>query len=118
MVGPYPVEVAVDNGPEPYAEGTVTRDAAGVPIAYLTASGDIMDYIAERFGFFDPDLPGQYNSGLGYINTINEVRRGGYPWTLYAGDVLNLSPYRITAVGSQNGVVKHESPPTPMPPQQ
>jgi hypothetical protein len=117
MVSRYRVEIPVDNGPEPHAMGTVTTDAHGVPASYRAAPDDLTDFIAERFGFFERQDDPSYNSGINYLNTINQVRRGGYPWTLYAGDTLNLSAFTITSVGDQDGVVKHEPAPDPMPPQ-
>ena len=114
-VGCFPVEVPLDNGPRKYAMGTATTDSSGVPISYKVASGDVIDYIADRFGFFNP-CP-RAGLGFAYLNTINQVRRGGYPWPLYAGDTLNLSAYKITSVGTINGQVKHEAAPDPMPQQ-
>jgi hypothetical protein len=116
-VGGFPIEIPLDNGPEQYATGTATTDAHGVPIAYHVASGDILDYISERFGFYDPLDPGPYNSGIDYLGIVNQVRRGGYPWAIYAGDTLNLSAYRIDSIGDVNGIVRSDPPPTPMPPQ-
>jgi hypothetical protein len=106
-VGSYQVEIPVDNGPGNYAHGTVTLDATGRPASYLVARGDVIDYIARRFGF----------SSFDYLNTINQVRRGGYPWTLYAGDTLNLSANTILTVGTSNGKVLNGPPPNPLPPQ-
>lgn len=112
MVGQYHVEIPVDNGPANYAQGTVTLDASGHPATYVVASGDVIDYIADRFGFFSPT-----GAPFDYLNTINQVRRGGYPWNLYAGDTLNLSAYTITSVGTINGQVLNGAPPNPMPAQ-
>jgi hypothetical protein len=106
-VGQYPVEIPVDNGPGNYARGTVTLDATGHPASYLVAKGDVIDYVARRFGF----------SSFGYLNTINQVRRGGYPWSLYAGDTLNLSASTILKVGTSDGKVLNGPPPNPLPPQ-
>lgn len=104
-VGSYPVQTPVDSGPREYANGAVELDAAGAPVAYIVASGDIVDFVAERLG-----LDGNY------LVALNQVRRG---WTgmLYAGDVLNLDPHRITSVGSINGEVLDEPAPDPLPPQ-
>jgi hypothetical protein len=107
MVGTDQVEIPVDNGPENYAEGTVTVDAAGHPASYIVARGDVIDYIAHRFGFRSFD----------YLNTINQVRRGGYPWPLYRGDTLNLSANTILTVGTSDGKVLNGPPPSPLPPQ-
>lgn len=112
-VGQFQVEIPVDNGTENYATGTVTLDSSGHPASYVVASGDVMDYIAHRFGFFSPT-----GQGIDYLNAINQVRRGGYPWTIYAGDTLNLSAYTVMTVGSVNGKVLDEAPPSPLPPQQ
>lgn len=113
LVGRFEVQIPVDAGPRDYATGTTTFED-GVPVAYEVASGDIVDYIAERFGL-EGDPPA--NEGFSYLNTINQVRRGGYPWTLHPGDILNLSAYHITSIGSINGEVLAEEPPDPMPPQ-
>ncbi len=112
MVGKYQVEIPIDNGPENYATGTVTLDANGHPASYVVAPGDVIDYIAHRFGFFSTS-----GAAFDYLNTINQVRRGGYPWTIYAGDTLNLDASTITTVGTINGKVLNETPPNPMPPQ-
>ena len=106
-VGQYPVEIPVDNGPGNYAHGTVTLDANGHPASYVVAKGDVIDYVARRFGF----------STFDYLNTINQVRRGGYPWSLYAGDTLNLSATTILTVGTSDGKVLNGPPPKPLPPQ-
>ena len=111
-VGAFQVEIPVDKGPENFATGTVTLDAEGHPASYLVAPGDVIDYIAHRFGFYAPS-----GEGFDYLNTINQVRRGGYPWTIYAGDTLNLSASTITTVGTINGTVLNGAPPDPMPPQ-
>jgi len=112
-IGGFPAQVPVDGGPREYAMGTVTLDDEGVPMAYLVASGDLVDFIAERFGF--EGLGG--GSPISYVNIINQVRRGKDAGFLYAGDVLNLSPYTITSIGSINGEVLDDEPPDPMPPQ-
>jgi hypothetical protein len=112
MVGQYQVEIPVDKGPENYATGTVTLDADGHPATYVVAPGDVIDYIAHRFGFYASS-----GEGFDYLNTVNQVRRGGYPWTIYAGDTLNLSAYTITTIGTINGKVLNEAPPNPMPAQ-
>src|SRR6218665_3585290 len=91
MVGAFPLGNPVDAGARRYAEGDVEVDAAGTPIAYEGASGDIIDFVAERFGV----------AGT-YLVTINQVRRG-YTGNLYAGDTLNLDPHTIPSVGSING---------------
>lgn len=111
-VDKFQVEVPVDNGAENYATGTVTMDSSGRPAAYVVASGDVIDFIAHRFGFFSDS-----GQGFEYLNAINQVRRGGYPWTIYAGDTINLSAYTVLTVGSVNGKVLNEAPPVPLPPQ-
>ncbi len=109
MIGSFQVELPVDNGPRNYATGTVTVDADGRPASYTVAPGDQSEYIAERFGFLV--------RGIEYLNVINQVRRGGYPWALYAGDTLNLSAYTVLSVGTINGKVLNDPPPNPLPPQ-
>ncbi|TPW75761.1 hypothetical protein [Schumannella soli] len=101
------MRIPVDGGSREYATGTVSYAPDGTPAAYRAASGDLIDYVAERFGF--PDYA--------YLNMINQVRRGGYPWPLYAGDTLNLSAYHVTSVGDVQGQVKNEAPPSPLPAQ-
>lgn len=67
-VGAYQVEIPVDKGPENFATGTVTLDADGHPASYVVAPGDVIDYIAHRFGFYAPS-----GEGFDYLNTINQV---------------------------------------------
>jgi hypothetical protein len=107
LVGQWTVEIPIDNGPSAYAMGTTTTDRNGVPVAYVVAPGDDISYITDRFGFESHD----------YLDTINQVRRGGYPFPLYAGDTLNLSAFTVTSVGSINGRVLDDPPPDPLPPQ-
>ena len=89
------------------------RDASGAIVAYRAVSGDLLDFVGERFGLTHDS----------YIVTINQIRRGG-PDTpdgnpiLYAGDVVNLSAFTMTKYGSVNGLVHDDPPPDPMPPQQ
>ena len=47
-------------------------------MSYHVVAGDLTDYIADRFGFFDPANADASGSGTDYLNTINQVRRGGY----------------------------------------
>lgn len=82
----------VDCGPIPFATGTTTVSADGVPVAYTVADGDVWNIIAKRF-----DL------GAAYLYGINAVRRTGI--AVYPGDVINMDPSTITSVGSQDGVV-------------
>jgi hypothetical protein len=104
-VGMFTIETPSDAGGRQYAAGEVELDSAGAPIAYKVASGDIMDFVAERLGL----------DGI-YLVTINQVRRG-YTGSLYAGDILNLDPHTITSVGTINGEVLDEEAPSPMPEQ-
>ncbi|TPX05852.1 LysM peptidoglycan-binding domain-containing protein [Schumannella luteola] len=104
-IGGWPIVDAVDAGPREYAIGTATLDARGVAVAYTVGSGDILDFVAERFG-----LPGPY------IVALNQIRRGA-TGMLWEGDVLNLDPYTIASVGTINGEVLHEPAPTGMPEQ-
>ena len=118
MVGRFPVEIPVDLGPREYATGTVMLDSEGVPASYRVSSGDVIDYVAERFGFYDPSGD---QEPFAYLNTINQVRRGTYDgapdsnFQLYA--VLNLSPYTIATIGNENGKVLSGPMPSPAPPQ-
>lgn len=104
-MGVFELETPKDAGARQYAEGAATLSSEGVPIAYEVASGDIMDFVAERFA-----LDGNY------LVTINQIRRG-YTGNLYVGDILNLDPRTITSVGNINGEVLHEKAPSPMPAQ-
>ncbi len=110
-VGSYPVEVAVDNGPAKYANGAVTLNSQGTPIAYNVAPDDLVDAVANRFGFFDPSAQHPFKAGLDYLIAINQVRRGSN-MTLYVGDTLNLSADTIATVGDINGTVQNNPPPS------
>jgi len=85
----------VDHGPNSHANGVVTLDAAGVPASYKIVSGDTWDGVTQRFGMTWVDL-----------DSLNCYRRDdwGSHSQLWAGDVLNLDPYTVTTVGSQQGV--------------
>jgi hypothetical protein len=85
---------------------------AGRPASYVVASGDVVDYVAHRFSFFSPS-----GEGFDYLNTINQVRRGGYPWTISARDALNLSAHTILTVANIERKALNESPPNPLPAQ-
>jgi hypothetical protein len=77
-----------DYGPASGASGTTALDPDGHPVSYTAAAGDIWDTVAERFGIQD-------------LYQFNCVRRSSL--YLYTGDVINLSPYTVTTVGSENG---------------
>jgi hypothetical protein len=119
MIGAFQIEIPVDSGSRQFATGKVTTDRNGVPSSYTVASGDVIDYVAARFGFFDPSS----GEGFNYLNTINQVRRGTYPnapdgnFALFAGDILNLSAYTMGSVGSENGHVIPGPMPSPAPAQ-
>jgi hypothetical protein len=102
----YRVELpSADGGARQYAEGTPIMEGSKV-VAYNVVRGDLLDFIVGRFGL----------SNDGYIVTVNQVRRGGT--NLYAGDVLNLSPYTLHKYGSENGKVFKNPDPIPMLPQE
>ncbi len=107
QVGGEKVIVPVDRGPREYAMGEAVLDSSGTPVAYVVASGDVPEFVADRFC-----------THLAYLHTINSVRRSGLAGTLYAGDTINLDATTIFSVGDQNGVVSAGSPPMPHPPQQ
>jgi hypothetical protein len=86
----------VDTGPRKGAVGQVFSDRDGHPVRYVVAPGDSWSAIATRLG------------GL-YISRINCVRRNPDAM-VYPGDVVNLSPYTIASVGSENGSTKSDSP--------
>jgi hypothetical protein len=98
-----PIRAAVDGGSREHARGATLEDD-GELIAYTVAPDDIYEIVAERF-----DLP------VTYLLNINAIRREGLE--LFAGDTLNLSAYRITSIGDQNGRVFDRQPPDPMPAQ-
>lgn len=99
------MRIPVDRGPVEHASGDAVLDDAGRPVAYLVAPDDVWTVVAERFCLH-----------VDYINALNQVRRNRAS-TLFAGDTLNLDPYAVTSVGSENGVVFENDPPVPMPPQ-
>ncbi|GAA3663430.1 hypothetical protein [Microbacterium marinilacus] len=85
-----------DSGPRAGAQGEVTVDENGDPTSYLVVEGDDIQSVAQRFCL--PAIE------FDYLNLINAVRRERLG-PLYPGDTLNLSPYTITTVGDQDGVV-------------
>lgn len=87
---PWGPDALVDHGPTTFAHGETILDVRGVPVAYLVAHGDAPLSVAERFGL-----------DLGWLLSLNCARRSSI--ALYDGDVLNLSMYTVTTVGSQNG---------------
>jgi LysM repeat protein len=99
------LRVPTDQGPDEFASGEVTLDDSGRPVAYTVAAGDTWSAVADRF-CLHPD----------YINALNQVRRNR-AFELYVGDTLNLSPYTVTSVGSENGQVFANPAPDPLPPQ-
>lgn len=120
LVGDYTARIPVDLGTRPHAMGETTLDADGIPVSYRVAPDDVWDFVARRFGFFGiPPNPGaeSFNLDTGYLNVINQLRRGGTPWVLYAGDTVNLSAFTVTSVGRVNGEVLSGIPPDPLPPQ-
>lgn len=104
-LGSSRMRIPFDQGPVEHASGDAVLDDAGRPVAYLVAPDDVWTVVAERFCLH-----------VDYINALNQVRRNGAA-TLFAGDTLNLDPYTVTSVGSENGTVFENDPPHPMPPQ-
>ncbi|MBO0985053.1 hypothetical protein [Rathayibacter sp. SD072] len=104
-LGGQRLRIPSDQGPREHANGDVVADEAGRPVAYVVAPDDVWTVVAERFCLH-----------VDYINALNQVRRNS-AFTLYAGDTLNLSPYTVTSVGSENGEVSDNSPPDPLPEQ-
>lgn len=106
-LGGLPMRIPVDLGPREYASGRAILDEQGVPVAYVAASGDIQEFVADRFCL-----------GLAYLHNLNSVRRDIADGVgLFAGDTLNLNPYTVVSVGDQNGRVADNPPPDPLPPQ-
>jgi hypothetical protein len=105
QIGGWKLQVAVDGGSREFATGKPILDAAGTPVAYVVAPGDVGAVVSERFC-----------QNLAYLNAINGTRRDG-AMTLFAGDTLNLDAHTILTVGDQNGVVYSHPAPDPMPPQ-
>jgi hypothetical protein len=98
-------QIAVDGGVRDYATGEAVLNADGVPVAYTVGSGDVIDFVRERFCL---------NSH--YLYAINHVRRDSRS-ALFVGDTLNLDAHTILTVGSQNGVIYDNKPPSVIPPQ-
>lgn len=104
-LGGQRLRIPTDQGPREHANGEAVADDAGRPVAYVVAPDDVWTVVAERFCLH-----------VDYINALNQVRRNS-AFTLYAGDTLNLSPYTVTSVGSENGKVYDNTPPDSMPDQ-
>lgn len=100
------LRIPSDRGAREHANGEVVSDDVGRPVAYIVAPDDVWTVVAERLCLH-----------VDYINSLNQVRRNSAA-TLYAGDTLNLSPYTVTSVGSENGEVHDNPPPDPMPAQE
>jgi hypothetical protein len=99
------LRIPVDLGARANASGEAMLDDEGRPVAYVVAPDDLWADVADRF-CLHPD----------YINALNQVRRNG-AFELYVGDTLNLSPYTVTTVGSENGEVFDNPAPDPLPTQ-
>jgi hypothetical protein len=112
MVGPYPIIIPTDNGPDDGATGTVELGPDGTPEAYVLGDGDRRAQVLQRFGLINDFATQQ----LDYLDTINQVRRGTRPSFDY-GDTINLSAYTITSIGDVDGDVLDDPPPDPLPPQ-
>jgi hypothetical protein len=104
-----------DVGPIERATGEATYDENGQPVAYVAAPGDTMHAIAARFCI----------DHYPYLEWINAIRRGegtsvldlAGSMPLYAGDTINLNPYRIATVGDENGLVRDNTIDFHIPPQ-
>ena len=64
------VFLPVDSGPQPAANGTVTLDPAGNPLAYTVAEGDAVSAVADRFGIFVYGLVQPDGSRVTYDKTL------------------------------------------------
>lgn len=107
-IGDVDIEVVRDRGPRDGASGEVTPAADGTPASYLVAAGDISERIADRF-CISPD----------YLDALNSVRRDGVSIdSLFGGDTLNLRPSTVLSVGDQNGRVRENTEPDPLPEQE
>jgi LysM repeat protein len=103
VIGGVPVIPAIDGGSRATATGA-TLALEGQLVRYVVESGDTFEGIAARFGLDEI-----------YLLTINSIRR--QDMELFVGDEINLSPYYITSIGTQNGNVFANSGPSQMPPQ-
>ena len=104
-IGDVDLEVVRDRGTREGAAGTVRTATDGAPAAYVVAAGDSPARIADRFCV-----------SAGYLDALNSVRRDGVTLdSLYGGDTLNLNPSTVLTVGDQNGRVRANAEPEPLP---
>ncbi|KQQ20589.1 hypothetical protein ASF48_08160 [Rathayibacter sp. Leaf299] len=104
-VGLEPQQRPDDRGSREYATGEPILGPDGVPVAYVVGSGDIPEYIADRFCL-----------EVSYLDRINEPRRGSSA-ELFEGDTLNLDAATATTVGDVNGVIRQNPVSTSLPEQ-
>lgn len=109
-LGNYAAVMVLDSGERAGARGTTTLTDAGEPAAYVVASDDHIEDIAERFC-----------TTTSWIQMLNSVRRDSRfsdtTFGLFAGDTLNLDPYTIRSVGDENSSVRTHEPIIHIPPQ-
>lgn len=104
-VGLEPQQRPDDRGSREYATGEPILGPDGVPVAYVVGSGDVPEYIADRFCL-----------EVSYLDRINEPRRGSSA-ELFEGDTLNLDAATATTVGDVNGVIRQNPVSTSLPEQ-
>ena len=104
-LGLEPQQRPDDRGSREYATGEPILGPDGVPVAYVVGSGDIPEYIADRFCI-----------EVSYLDRINAPRRGSSA-ELFEGDTLNLDAATATTVGDVNGVIRQNPVSTSLPEQ-
>ncbi len=72
--------------------GVATSNAAGLPASYTVAAGDADIAIEQRFCLTGEELWG----------VLNRIRFCDPSYTIQPGDVLNLDPITVGAVGSNH----------------
>jgi hypothetical protein len=98
-------QIPNDQGSRQYATGESIIGPENIPVAYVVATGDVPEHIADRFCV-----------EVSYLDKINGPRRST-SGNLYAEDTLNLDAATVTTVGDVNGAVQRNSLPSPLPEQ-
>lgn len=105
QVGLEQQQIPNDQGAREYATGKLILGPDSIPVAYIVGTGDIPEYIADRFCV-----------EVSYLDRINEPRRGS-SGELFEGDTLNLDAATATTVGDVDGVIRQNPVSTSLPEQ-